>query len=187
MGGCDPEIEGSDHQGPRFGRDDTVWGGGWVGKNAGPFGFAQGRLFAALRMTPFGVVARLEEMQVLHFVQDDTVWGGGEVGNRRSFTSFRMTPIWGGGWVEEMQVPSASLRAGSFGFAQGRLLRLRSGQAPSASLRAGSFGFAQGRLLRLRSGQAPSASLRDDSGLGLWLFPHLFEMWDTPRSLASDP
>jgi len=37
-------------------------------------------------------------------------------------------------------------------FAQGKLLRLRSGQAPSASLRASSFGSAQGRLLRLRSG-----------------------------------
>jgi hypothetical protein len=36
--------------------------------------------------------------------------------------------------------------AGPFGFAQGKLLRLRSGQAPSASLRASSFGFAQGKL-----------------------------------------
>jgi hypothetical protein len=58
------------------------------------------------------------------------------------------------------QAPSTSLRASSFDFAQGKLLRLRSGQAPSTSLRAGSFDFAQGRLLRLRSGQAPSTSLK---------------------------
>src|SRR5579864_970254 len=63
---------------------------------------------------------------------------------------------WGPRPRDSRRDPSASLRAGSFGFAQGRLLRLRSGQAPSASLRAGSFGFAQGRLLRLRSGRLPA-------------------------------
>ena len=61
------------------------------------------------------------------------------------------------------QAPSTRLRAGSFDSAQGRLLRLGSGQAPSTRLRAGSFDSAQGRLLRLGSGQAPSTRLRAGS------------------------
>jgi len=37
-----------------------------------------------------------------------------------------------------------------------KALRLRSGQAPSTALRAGPFDCAQGRPLRLGSGQAPA-------------------------------
>ena len=55
--------------------------------------------------------------------------------------------------------PRLGKGARPFDSAQGRLLRLRSGQAPSTPLRAGSFDSAQGKLLRLPSGQAPSTSI----------------------------